>query len=48
MDGPCLNSQFDLCYAPCSGEFSKEEYDYIISKSVIRLFKIFGIEDDNK
>lgn len=32
MDGPCLNSQIDLCYAPCSGEISKEEYDEIISK----------------
>ncbi len=26
MDGPCLNSQIDLCYAPCSGQISKEEY----------------------
>lgn len=32
MDGPCLNSQIDLCYAPCSGEISKEEYDEIINK----------------
>lgn len=32
MDGPCLNSQIDLCYAPCSGEISKEEYDEIIIK----------------
>ena len=32
MEGPCLNSQIDLCYAPCSGEISKEEYDEIINK----------------
>lgn len=32
MDGPCLNSQIDLCYAPCSGEISKGEYDEIINK----------------
>lgn len=32
MDGPCLNSQIDLCYAPCSGEISKEEYYEIINK----------------
>lgn len=32
MDGPCLSSQIDLCYAPCSGEISKEEYDEIINK----------------
>ena len=32
MDGPSLNSQIDLCYAPCSGEISKEEYDEIINK----------------
>lgn len=32
MDGPCLNSQIDLCYAPCSGEILKEEYDEIINK----------------
>lgn len=32
MDGPCLNSQIDLCYAPCDGEISKEEYDEIIDK----------------
>lgn len=32
MNGPCLNSQIDLCYAPCSGEISKEEYDEIINK----------------
>lgn len=32
MDGPCLNSQIDLCYAPCSGEISKEECDEIINK----------------
>ena len=32
MDGPCLNSQIDLCYAPCSGNISKEEYSEIINK----------------
>ena len=30
MDGPCLNSQIDLCYAPCAGNISKEEYSEII------------------
>ena len=32
MDGPCLNSQIDLCYAPCDGKISKEEYSEIINK----------------
>jgi len=32
MNGPCLNSQIDLCYAPCSGEISKEEYREKIDK----------------
>ena len=32
MDGPCLNSQIDLCYAPCDGRISKEEYSEIIRK----------------
>ncbi len=32
MDGPCLNSQIELCYAPCSGEISQEEYSEIINK----------------
>lgn len=32
MDGPCLNSQIDLCYAPCADEISKEEYNEIINK----------------
>ena len=32
MDGPCLNSQIDLCYAPCDDEISKEEYNEIINK----------------
>ena len=32
MDGPCLNSQIDLCYAPCSGNISEEEYLEIINK----------------
>ena len=32
MDGPCLNSQIDLCYAPCDGGISREEYREIIEK----------------
>lgn len=32
MDGPCLNSQIDLCYAPCDGQISKEEYKEHIKK----------------
>ena len=32
MDGPCLNSQIDLCYAPCDGRITKEEYSEIINK----------------
>ena len=32
MNGPCLNSQIDLCYAPCDGRISKEEYSEIINK----------------
>ena len=32
MDGPCLNSQIELCYAPCSGEISQDEYREIINK----------------
>lgn len=32
MDGPCLNSQIDLCYAPCDGRISREEYQEIIEK----------------
>ena len=32
MDGPCLNSQIDLCYAPCSGNISEKEYLEIINK----------------
>jgi excinuclease ABC subunit C len=32
MDGPCLNSQIDLCYAPCAGNISEEEYGEIINK----------------
>lgn len=32
MDGPCLNSQIDLCYAPCDGAISKEEYNEIMDK----------------
>ena len=32
MNGPCLNSQIDLCYAPCAGNITREEYGEIISK----------------
>ena len=32
MDGPCLNSQIDLCYAPCDGRITQEEYGEIINK----------------
>ncbi|WP_407393953.1 excinuclease ABC subunit UvrC [Methanobrevibacter sp.] len=32
MNGPCLNSQIDLCYAPCDGKISKEDYNEIINK----------------
>ena len=32
MNGPCLNSQIDLCYAPCDGKISEKEYSEIISK----------------
>ena len=32
MDGPCLNYQIDLCYAPCAGKISQEEYNEHIKK----------------
>nr|WP_302578417.1 excinuclease ABC subunit UvrC [Methanobrevibacter arboriphilus] len=32
MDGPCLNCQIDLCYGPCSGNISKNEYKKLINK----------------
>ena len=32
MDGPCLNSQIDLCQAPCSGNISQKEYSELESK----------------
>ena len=32
MDGPCLNSQIDLCYAPCADNISEKEYMDIINK----------------
>ena len=32
MNGPCLNSQIDLCYAPCDGNISQKEYSEIINK----------------
>ena len=31
-NGPCLNSQIDLCYAPCDGRISKKQYSEIINK----------------
>lgn len=33
MDGPCLNSQMDLCEAPCDGRISKEDYNKLIDKA---------------
>ena len=30
MDGPCLNSQIDLCHAPCADRISPEEYQKLI------------------
>ncbi|AMK15342.1 excinuclease ABC subunit UvrC [Methanobrevibacter olleyae] len=32
MNGPCLNSQIDLCYGPCNGQITKEEYQEHIKK----------------
>lgn len=32
MNGPCLNAQIDLCYAPCDGRITEEEYAEIINK----------------
>lgn len=32
MDGPCLNSQIDLCYAPCADRITEKEYSEIINK----------------
>jgi len=32
MDGPCLNSQIDLCYGPCDGNISKNDYKKLIAK----------------
>lgn len=32
MDGPCLNSQIDLCYGPCDENISKKEYKKSIAK----------------
>ena len=32
MNGPCLNSQIELCYAPCDGKITKDEYAEIINK----------------
>lgn len=33
MDGPCLNSQMELCEAPCAGRISKENYRKLIDKA---------------
>ena len=32
LDGPCLNYQIDLCYAPCAGKISEKEYNEHIEK----------------
>ena len=32
MNGPCLNSQIDLCYAPCNDGITEREYSEIINK----------------
>ena len=32
MDGPCLNSQINLCYGPCDGNISKKAYKKLIAK----------------
>ncbi|WP_405287630.1 excinuclease ABC subunit UvrC [Methanobrevibacter sp.] len=32
MNGPCLNSQIDLCYAPCNDGITEKEYSEIINK----------------
>ena len=32
MNGPCLNAQIDLCYAPCDGKITEKEYGEIINK----------------
>ena len=32
MNGPCLNSQIELCYAPCIGKITEKEYSEIINK----------------
>lgn len=36
MDGPCLNSQIDLCYAPCADGISTRDYQQLIKQ--IELF----------
>ncbi len=33
MDGPCLNYQMDLCYAPCNGEITKKSYRELVNKA---------------
>jgi excinuclease ABC subunit C len=32
MNGPCLNSQIDLCHAPCNDGITEKEYSEIINK----------------
>lgn len=32
MNGPCLNSQIELCYAPCDDKITEKEYSEIINK----------------
>ncbi|MEM4525417.1 MAG: excinuclease ABC subunit UvrC [Methanothermobacter sp.] len=32
MDGPCLNNQMGLCYSPCTGNISRNEYMRMIRR----------------
>ena len=32
MDGPCLNNQMGLCYSPCTGNISRDEYMQMIRR----------------
>lgn len=33
MDGPCLNYQMDLCYAPCNSKITKKSYRELVNKA---------------
>lgn len=33
MDGPCLNYQMHLCYAPCNGKITKKSYRELVNKT---------------